>query len=101
MIRRILDFTLILLFMWACMLIGLWLINEVIVPLELPGINNQIITATLKVAASVGLALLWLWIWREAVKRMFWCALRTQKRPANRREDEKPKQDPKRGKPKE
>ena len=80
MIRRILDFTLILLFMWICMIVGLWLINEVIVPLELPGINNRVVTATLKVAASVGLALFWLWLWREIIKRMFWHTLKTREK---------------------
>ncbi|RLI04255.1 hypothetical protein DRO22_04175 [Candidatus Bathyarchaeota archaeon] len=78
MIRRILDFVLVLLFMWACMILGLWLISGVIVPLELPWINNRVVTATIKVAASVGLALFWLWLWREIVKRMFWHTLRFQ-----------------------
>jgi len=78
MIRRILDFVLVLLFMWACMILGLWLISGVIVPLELPWINNRVVTATIKVAASVGLALFWLWLWREIVKRMFWHTLRSQ-----------------------
>jgi len=86
MIRRILDFTFILLFMWACMIIGLWLINEVIVPLELPGINSRVITAVLKVAVSAGLALFWLWLWREIIKRMFWHTLRLQE---NHRRGEK------------
>ena len=88
MIRRIFDFTIILLFIWACMILGLWLIDEVIVPLELPGINNRIITATLKVAASAGLALFWLWLWREIVKRMFWHTLRSNYH-MKKREDEK------------
>jgi len=78
MIRRIVDFIFILLFMWACMILGLWLINEVIVPLELPGINSRLITAIIKVATSGGLALFWLWLWREIVKRMFWHTLRRQ-----------------------
>ena len=89
MIRRIFDFTLILLFMWICMILGLWLINEVIVPLELPGINNRFITAILKVAASGGLALFWLWLWREIVKRMFWRALRSQRRFTKKPEDKR------------
>jgi len=78
MIRRILDFVLVLLFMWACMILGLWLISGVIVPLKLPWINDRVVTATIKVAASVGLALFWLWLWREIVKRMFWHTLRFQ-----------------------
>jgi len=80
MIRRILDFIFILLFMWVCMILGLWLINEVIVPLEMPGINNRVLTGILKVAMSSGLALFRLWLWREIVKRMFWRALRSQER---------------------
>jgi len=90
MIRRILDFIIILLFMWVCMILGLWFINEVIVPLELPGINSRVITAMLKVAAGTGLALFWLWLWREIIKRMFWHALRSQERSLKRAEDKRP-----------
>jgi len=89
MIRRILDFTFILLFMWTCMIIGLWLINEVIVPLELPRINSRVITAVLKVAVSAGLTLFWLWLWREIIKRMFWHTLKLQEKSSNRTEDKK------------
>jgi len=96
MIRRILDFTLILLFMWICMILGLWLISRVIVPFELPGINSNIITAILKVAASAGLALLWLWLWREIVKRMFWRTLKSQEQSVKSVEDKKPKTENKR-----
>ena len=39
MIRRIVDFTLILLFMWACMILGLWIIDRIIVPLEIPYVH--------------------------------------------------------------
>ena len=89
MIRRILDFIFILLFMWVCMILGLWLINEVIVPLEMPGINNRVVTGILKVAMSSGLALFWLWLWREIVKRMFWRALRSQERLLKMVEDKR------------
>ena len=89
MIRRIFDFTLILLFMWICMILGLWLINEVIVPLELPWIKSRGIIAILKVAASAGLALFWLWLWREIIKRMFWHTLRSQESYMKRTEDKK------------
>jgi len=89
MIRRILDFTFILIFMWIFMILGLWLISGVIVPLELPGINSHIITAILKVAASGGLALFWLWLWREIVKRMFWRTLKSQEQSVKRAEDKK------------
>lgn len=78
MIRRILDFVFILLFIWVCMILGLWIIDSYIVPLELPGITNSILTATLKVLISAGMVLFWLWLWREIVKRMFWQALKAQ-----------------------
>jgi len=80
MIRRVLEFTLILLFMWICMILGLWLISEVIVPLELPGTYDRRITDALKVAVSAGLAVFWLWLWREIVRKMFWHAIRSQMR---------------------
>ena len=79
MIRRIVDFTLILLFMWACMILGLWIIDRIIVPLEIPYVH-PLITATIKVGASSALAIIWLWIWREIVKRMFWHTLKSHRR---------------------
>ena len=77
MIRRILDFIFILLFIWACMILGLWIIDSFIVPLELPGITNDIITGTLKVGMSSAMVLFWLWLWREIIKRMFWRTMRS------------------------
>jgi len=79
MIRRIVDFTLILIFMWACMILGLWIIDRIIVPLEIPYVH-PLITATIKVGASSALAMIWLWIWREIVKRMFWHTLKSHRR---------------------
>ncbi|RLG95116.1 hypothetical protein DRO37_03535 [Candidatus Bathyarchaeota archaeon] len=79
MIRRIVDFTLILLFMWACMILGLWIIDRIIVPLEIPYVH-PLITAIIKVGASSVLAIIWLWIWREIVKRMFWHTLKSYRR---------------------
>ncbi|RLI12956.1 hypothetical protein DRO35_01755 [Candidatus Bathyarchaeota archaeon] len=79
MIKRILDFVLILLFVWACMILGLWLINEIVVPLEIPWIKNHIVIAIIKLVMSSGLALLWLWLWREIIKRMFWHTLKAHK----------------------
>jgi len=73
------------------MILGLWLINEVIVPLELPGINNRVITGIIKVGASSGLALFWLWLWREIIKRMFWHTLRSQESYMKRTEDKRQK----------
>ncbi len=78
MIRRILDFVLILLFVWVCMILGLWVIDGVIVPMRLPGIAEGLLTSALKVGASAGLVLFWLWLWREIVKKMFWRAMRKQ-----------------------
>ena len=78
MIRRILDFVLILLFVWACMILGLWTIDSVIVPMEIPGVTDRFITAVLRISISAGLVLFWLWLWREIIKRMFWHALKTQ-----------------------
>jgi len=97
MIRRILDFVLILLFVWVCMIFGLWLINGVIVPLKLPGIKNRVVIAVLKVSVSAGLVLFWLWLWREIIKRMFWHILKSQESPTKRAETERRK---KREKPK-
>jgi len=78
MIRRILDFVFILLFIWACMILGFWVIDQVIVPMELPGVTNGLLTGILKFSISAGLVLFWLWLWREIVKRMFWHAMKTQ-----------------------
>jgi hypothetical protein len=54
------------------MIMGLWIVDSFIVPLEIPGFTNVIITSILKVAISAGMVLFWLWLWRELVKRMFW-----------------------------
>ena len=72
MIRRILDFVFILLFVWTCMILGLWTIDSYIVPFQLPATTNNIITATLKVGISAAMVLFWLWLWREIIRRMFW-----------------------------
>jgi hypothetical protein len=79
MIRRILDFVFILLFVWVCMILGLWVIERVIVPMQLPGITDMLITGILKIGFSAGLVLFWLWLWREIVKKMFWHAMKKQK----------------------
>lgn len=78
MIRRILDFVYILLFVWVCMIIGFWIIDSFIVPLELQGITNNVLSASLKVVISGGLVFVWLLIWREMIKRMFWRTLKAQ-----------------------
>ena len=89
MIRRILDFVLVLLFVWTCMIMGLWLINEVIVPLEIPWIKNRAVIAIIKLMISGGLVLLWLWLWREVIKRMFWHTLKTHKNIERRLKSDK------------
>jgi len=71
-IRRILDFVFVLLFVWACMILGLWVISSFIVPLELSVTPDAVLTGILRVAASAALVLAWLWIWRGIVRRMFW-----------------------------
>jgi hypothetical protein len=78
MIRRILDFVFILLFVWACMILGLWVIDRVIVPMQLLGITDIFLTGILKVGVSASLVLFWLWLWREIVKKMFWHAMKEQ-----------------------
>jgi len=76
MIRRILDFVFILLFVWIFMLLGFWIIDTWIVP-DLPlGSIGRGISNVAKSVISVLLVLLWLWIWREIVKRTFWGALK-------------------------
>jgi len=74
MTRRIIDFVFILVFVWACMLLGLWIIHTLIVPLSLP--LGPFADGLTKAAISVSLVLLWLWIWRKIVKKTFWSALK-------------------------
>jgi len=83
MIRRVLDFVFVLLFIWACMILGLWVIDSFIVPLQLPGVTDDIMTAILKVAISAVMVLVWLWLWREMVKRMFWRAVKSRQHSAD------------------
>jgi len=76
MIRRILDFVAILIFVWTVLIIGLWIIASYIVPFQLPGESNAVLAGTLKVVFSAILALIWLWTWREIVRRLFWRTIR-------------------------
>jgi len=78
MIRRLLDFVLILIFVWACMLLGLWLIDSIIVPLRLPisGLLGGFLNAVVRTVISLALVLFWLWLWREIIKRTFWRAIK-------------------------
>ena len=75
MTRRIFDFVIILLFVWGCMLLGLWAISTIIVPLEIPGFSRQIV-GVVQVVVSATLVLLWLLIWRWLARSMFWRAMR-------------------------
>jgi len=88
MIRRLLDFVCILFFVWACMLLGLWIIDSIIVPLKMPTATNETLTGTFKVALSSMLVLFWLWIWREIVKRTFWRTIKKQQRHINKSPNE-------------
>lgn len=78
MIRRISDIVLILLFVWASMILGLWIIDSLIVPLRLPipGLIGDFATGVAKVVIGAVLALFWLWLWRTLVRWAFWRALR-------------------------
>jgi len=78
-IRRIMDFVFLFIFVWACMLLGLWIIDTLIVPLPPPlpiGPFEAALSNAIKAVISVLLVLLWLWIWREIVKKIFWSALK-------------------------
>ena len=76
MIRRIVDFIFVLFFVWICMLAGLLIIDRLIVPLQIPGISNEVFSSALKVLSSTALVLLWLWIWRELIRKSFWRAIK-------------------------
>jgi len=77
MIRRVIDFVFILVFVWVCMLLGLWIIDSLIVPLSLPlGSSREGLSNVTKAIISVALVLFWLWIWREIVKKIFRSALK-------------------------
>ena len=75
MTRRILDFVIILLFVWGCMLFGLWMISDFIVPLSIPGVGGYAVNI-IQVVISAAMVLLWLLIWRWLSRSMFWRALR-------------------------
>ena len=75
MTRRILDFVIILLFVWGCMLFGLWIISELIVPMSIPDLSRYMINIV-QVVVSAAMVLFWLLIWRWLARNMFWRALR-------------------------
>ncbi len=75
MIRRVLDFVIILLFVWICSIGGLWLINYWIIPLKIPGIEQAYIVNIVQVVISTVLVLLWLILWKKLATWMFWRAI--------------------------
>ena len=75
MTRRILDFLVILLFVWGCMLFGLWIISNLLVPMSIPGVGRYVINI-LQVVVSIMMVFVWLLIWRWLARNMFWRALR-------------------------
>jgi len=75
MTRRILDFVIILLFVWGGMLFGLWIISSMIVPISIQGVSRYLVNI-LQVVVSASMVLLWLLLWRWLARSMFWRALR-------------------------
>ena len=75
MIRRILDFVILLLYVWGCMILGLWVIDAFIVPMTIPGANRYVVNV-IQVVISASMVLLWLLMWRWLSKSMFWRAIR-------------------------
>lgn len=75
MTRRILDFVILLLYVWGCMILGLWVIDAFIVPMSIPGVNGYVVNV-IQVVISVSMVLLWLLMWRWLSKSMFWRAIR-------------------------
>lgn len=75
MIRRILDFVILLLYVWVCMILGLWVIDAFIVPMTIPGVNRYVVNV-IQVVISASMVLLWLLMWRWLSKSMFWRAIR-------------------------
>ena len=75
MMKRILDFVSILLFVWVTMIGGLLFINIIIIPLELGG---PLLTSLVQAVTSTVLVVLWLWVWRKIMKKVFWRILRKQ-----------------------
>ena len=75
MTRRILDFVILLLYVWGCMILGLWVIDAFIVPMSIPGVNGYVVNV-FQVVISASMVLLWLLMWRWISKTMFWRAIR-------------------------
>ncbi len=73
--RRVLDFVIILLFVWIWMIGGLWLIDYWIIPLEIPGVERAYIVNIVQVVISTLLVLSWLLLWKKLATWMFWRAI--------------------------
>lgn len=73
--QRILDFIVLLVFVWVSMLLGLWVIDKYIVPMEIPGIYKRSITNVIQIIIGTSMVVLWLRLWRWLAKKMFWRAL--------------------------
>jgi hypothetical protein len=65
----------ILLFVWASMLFGVWIIWKFVVPLQLP---DPVLGGMAKVLLGAGLAALWLWAWRKITIIYFWRKIKRQ-----------------------
>ncbi len=75
MSRRVLDFVIILLFVWIWMIGGLWLIDYWIIPLEIPGVEKVYFVNIVQVVISALLVLSWLLLWKKLATWMFWRAI--------------------------
>ncbi len=53
MTRRILDFVIILLFVWGGMLFGLFIISSMIVPMSIPGVGRYAVNIVQVVISAV------------------------------------------------
>jgi len=79
MIKRILDFVNILIFVWISMLVGLWVINWMIIPWKLPEPFSRGMTNVVQVAISTILVLLWLYLRKRIATTKFWNAMTDNK----------------------
>jgi hypothetical protein len=57
------------------MLLGLWIIDQFIVPMQIPGIENRGIINIVQVVIGASMVLLWLKAWRWLARKMFWRAI--------------------------
>jgi len=74
--KQVVALSLILLFVWATILVGGWLIWTLIVPIELP---NRALTGIIKTGLGTGLVVFWLWMWRKFAYEYFWRTIKRLK----------------------